>query len=192
MGITKKLLRKISSGVSSVSGRGKPADRAASRDEAEKEVLLVRLGGMVVLASIVSEFCHRATEDPRLQKFFAGVDPRALSAHQKRFFAMAFTSIDKDKAEQTIRRAHTRLFSMGLNEVHFDIFTEHLSQTLRDRGFGDAIVVEATAVVLPLREIFREVALGYSAQQSVMSATPPFPFTSENEVTNLQQVVRGA
>ena len=179
MGITKKILRKLSSSVSVVSGRSKPAadrDDACSnnqQDDPKKNYLLVRLGGMAALGSIVHEFCHRVTEDPSLQTFFRGVDPRALSAHQKRFFTMAFTAINYEKAEETIRTTHTRLFSMGLSEVHFDIFVNHLSQTLKDRGFGDAIIEEVTAVVAPLREVFRDSSLEYTTSQTKNTEPQP-------------------
>lgn len=195
MGITKILLRKLSSGVSAASGRGSKshhgsADRShPQQNQPNQDLLLDRLGGMVVLGSIVNEFCHRATQDPKLQPFFVGVDHRVLTAHQKRFFAMAFTSINKQKAEQSIRRAHTRLFAMGLSEVHFDIFIHHLSQTLRDRGFGEAIVAEAKAVVAPLREVFRDVSLEYRAARSSAAISST---TSEQGTMNLPQMTLGA
>jgi len=120
--------------------------------------LLDRLGGMAVLDSIVKEFCNRVTRDNRLQVFFEGVDPRLLIVHQKRFFAMAFTTVNEESAVATIRRAHHSLFVSGLNEIHFDVVVGHLKQTLADRGFSPAIVDEAIGTIAPLRGVFQSLA----------------------------------
>ncbi|CAB9502338.1 Cyanobacterial globin family [Seminavis robusta] len=152
-----KLLRRISGG-STEDGSGHTEDSRRSshseqkqqekqRQQEKQQYLLTRLGGMVVLGSIIQEFCRRAIEDERLSQFFAGVDPRVLTAHQTRFFTLAFTRPNREQAEIVIRRRHQRLFALGLSEVHFDVFTTHLEETLRDRGFGDAIVAEANAAI---------------------------------------------
>ncbi|CAB9497402.1 whole genome shotgun sequence [Seminavis robusta] len=136
----------------------------------QEDILLNRLGGMIVLGSIANEFCRRVTEDPILKTFFAGLDPRVLTAHQKTFFAMAFTGTKKDVNEIiAIRAAHQRLFAQGLDHTHFDIFATHLAETLTDRGFRASIVDEAKAALVPIREIFRDAAEDYRSGQFMAS-----------------------
>ena len=134
------------------------SDSSSTSERKREEYLLERLGGMVALKSIIQEFCRRVTRDRLLQPFLQDADPRVLTAHQERFFAMAFTKVDVANATIVIRRAHRRLFARGLCEEHFDVFVSHFAQTLRDRGFGAAIVEEALDILAPLREVFQNAA----------------------------------
>lgn len=134
---------------------------SSSSASTEPQYLLERLGGMVALKCIVQEFCRRVVQDPRLQHFFRGVDPRLLTAHQERFFSLAFTKVNVEGASKAIRTGHRRLWSQGLCQEHFDLFVQHLAATLKDRGFGEAIVQEALGILAPIREIFRQAAQEY-------------------------------
>ena len=55
-----------------------------------------------------------------------------------------------------IQRVHRHMFAQGLSEMHFDVFVQHFADTLRDRGFSEAIVIQSLSILLPLRQIFRE------------------------------------
>ena len=156
MSTKESIVRRIHNSISSTFSVGSSRGGSSSFGHDNKtEYLLDRLGGMTALAAIVQEFCRRNMEDPRLRRFFVGVDPRLLTAHQKKFFAMAFTTIELNDGQDIILRRHESLFELGLNESHFDIVLGHLEETLRDRGFVDVIVQEAISVVAPLREVFR-------------------------------------
>lgn len=145
-----------------------------SLQEKEKPLLLDWLGGMTALNSIVHEYCRRVIKDPELERFFEGVDPRIITAHQVLFFQMAFTKIDShQKAELVIRSTHQRLFAIGLSEYHFDIFSRHVEETLRDRGFCSLIVQEALGVIAPLRIVFEEEAKRHCEQTGLVPCKHP-------------------
>ncbi|CAB9497410.1 truncated hemoglobin GlbN [Seminavis robusta] len=139
-----------------------PFSRSQQQQHQQQEdgYLLDRLGGMPMLNSIVNDFVNRSGTDPRLIPFYEGVDYRILSEHQKRFFAMAFTKVPETAhLELVIKKRHQHLFVKGLNESHFDIMVgEHLVGALRDRGFNDAVINEATTIIAPLRKVFEKAA----------------------------------
>lgn len=131
----------------------------------QKPYLLEELGGFAALSAIMQEFGRRLTKDPMLQPFFQEVNPQVLTAHQERFFAMAFTEVNVLQASLVIRKAHKHLFEMGLCEDHFDVFTQHFEETLMDRGFADSIVDQAMDALQPLREIIQDAAEDFQEEQ---------------------------
>ena len=122
----------------------------------EPQTLLEQLGGMVALASLAQEFCRRVSADATLQRFLDGYEVRAQKAHQKTFFAMAFTQVPDEMTIQIIKEQHMHVFEQGLNAGHFDRVLQHLVDTLRSRGFNDAIVLQAISNIAPLRTYFED------------------------------------
>lgn len=127
--------------------------QSQSKNE-RKPYLLEQLGGMAALNSMVLEFSKRISEEESLEEFFRDVNPRLVHAHHERFFAIAFTDVNLPQAALVIQKTHKDLFARGLCEQHFDTFVRHFAETLKDRGFGDAIVKKIMSVVVPLRDIF--------------------------------------
>ena len=125
-------------------------------DEKREPYLLEELGGLVALKSFIQEFARRVIRDPLLKPFLMQADPRVLSAHQERFFAMALTEVNVENARAVIRKSHMALFADGLDEEHFDAFSQHLLDTLQDRGFGFKILDKVMQTISPLRQIFQD------------------------------------
>eukprot|EP00540_Astrosyne_radiata_P012034 CAMPEP_0116844558 /NCGR_PEP_ID=MMETSP0418-20121206/12763_1 /TAXON_ID=1158023 /ORGANISM="Astrosyne radiata, Strain 13vi08-1A" /LENGTH=220 /DNA_ID=CAMNT_0004475541 /DNA_START=73 /DNA_END=735 /DNA_ORIENTATION=+ len=122
-----------------------------------QRLLLDRIGGATALELAVEKCYARLIADKRLKDFFVGVNIEALMTHQVRFMLMAFTHIPKSVDVHTlIVTKHSRLFDMGLSEVHFDIFAEHFTATLQELNIDEALIDEALVTVVPLRPCFEE------------------------------------
>jgi len=123
--------------------------------------LFERIGGQSALDAAVELFYERLLQEPSLSIFFEGVDIRKLKAHQYIFMEMAFNDripAGTDVA-QLMARAHRRLFSMGLNETHFDTVATVLVGTLKTLGVQEQLIKEVVSVVAPLRVTFEDNAL---------------------------------
>mmetsp|Transcript_33741 Transcript_33741/g.107835 ORF Transcript_33741/g.107835 Transcript_33741/m.107835 type:complete len:117 (-) Transcript_33741:151-501(-) len=57
--------------------------------------------------------------------------------------------------EKVIADKHSRLFSRGLDESHFDMVAAHFAATLRDLQVKPDLIDKAIAVLAPLRPIFQ-------------------------------------
>jgi truncated hemoglobin YjbI len=149
--------------------------------------LLEELGGMVVLKSIIQEFCRRILKDPVFELFFQGSDmcPHQFTAHQERFFAMAFTDVNLPQASLVIRGAHRSLFEKGLSEDHFDMFLNHFAETLADRGFAEAIIRHASGILAPIRDIFEDAAEDFAP---VASLRPERAYATQRRRSSLRNV----
>lgn len=169
----------ISSGKNMMGNSSSQSERLRSMDDSsrtasgtrrstpqQEETLLDRLGGMPLLASVVSEFCRRVCADSTLQQFFEGVDIRVLSAHQRRFFAVAFGGKVPENVHDIVKRKHRHLFRRGLNETHFDRVAQHLVGVLTCRGFNEAIIHEAVGSIAVLRTVFEQGAAEYNINQA--------------------------
>mmetsp|Transcript_1345 Transcript_1345/g.3389 ORF Transcript_1345/g.3389 Transcript_1345/m.3389 type:complete len:136 (-) Transcript_1345:562-969(-) len=119
--------------------------------------LLERIGGDDALKAAVSAFYGRVLADERLQKFFEGVDPKKLEAHQFRFLKLALTKVPKSvNVLELIQTKHSRLFDMGLNETHFDMVAAHLVEALKSLGVSEEHINEIVGIVGPLRAVFEK------------------------------------
>ncbi|MBL8606216.1 MAG: group 1 truncated hemoglobin, partial [Myxococcales bacterium] len=90
-----------------------------------------RIGGAAAVDAAVDIFYRKVLGDPRISRFFDGVDMDAQAAKQKAFFTMALggpnTYTGKD-----MRAAHAHLVKDGLNDGHFDAVVEHVGATLTE------------------------------------------------------------
>ena len=119
--------------------------------------LLDRIGGDAALEAAVDQFYARVVVDPKLSEFFEGADLAFLKQHQRKFMKLAFTKVPEGlDVPQFIMNKHERLFSMGLNEEHFDLVAGHLVATFQALQVKQPLIDEAVAIVGPLRGAFEE------------------------------------
>lgn len=89
--------------------------------------------------------------DDRVSRFFEGADMDRQRSKQKVFLTMAFggpnsyTGLD-------MRRGHTHLVKMGLNDSHFDAIIELFGATLKDMGVGDDLIGQVAAIAESTRD----------------------------------------
>jgi truncated hemoglobin YjbI len=118
--------------------------------------LFEKIGGEPALEVAVEIFCEKVISDPYLIDFFHGLNIDQFKAHQLVFMRTALS--DNDCGSELLERvyeSHSRLFSSGLNETHFDVVVDHLSQTLKELHVKPKYIKEIhSQVLLPFREIF--------------------------------------
>ena len=120
-----------------------------------------------------------------------------MQVHQVNFITAALTNIPDDfDSEEKLLKGHERLFLMGLNEFHFDIFVWHLTAALREAQVEQTLVQEVAAVVSPFRKIFREGAEKCNKPKEkrrspdegvVKSVRPPPREPTKNETVNHEE-----
>lgn len=138
-------------------------------DEAQREVLLDRLGGESALKTTVYDFYSRLLEDEQLAPFFKGHDMKALKEHQIKFLTIAFTHIPEDlDVAKLIAEKHMKLFEKGLNETHFDLVAGHLVATLEHLNVPKSEIEEVVGIVGSLREVFESNAKKVEARKEVL------------------------
>lgn len=109
-----------------------------------------RIGGAAAVDAAVDIFYRKVLGDPRISRFFDGVDMDAQAAKQKAFFTMALggpnTYTGKD-----MRAAHAHLVKDGLNDGHFDAVVEHVGATLTELKVPAATIAAIAAKLGGLR-----------------------------------------
>ncbi|MFV0444045.1 MAG: group I truncated hemoglobin [Planctomycetaceae bacterium] len=93
--------------------------------------LYEQVGGAPAIDRLIEEFYARIQADPVLQPFFAGIAMDRLKHMQKEFFAAALDG-PITASEIDIARAHA---GRGIQTRHFNIYVQHLLQTLQEHGF---------------------------------------------------------
>ena len=110
--------------------------------------LYERLGGAPAIHAVVEDFYRRLLDDPDLKGFFDGIDMEHQKRQQVKFLTAAFGGPNEYQG-RSMHDAHRHL---GITEFHFDRVAEHLVQTLRDAGVGQAEIDEIVALVGPLKK----------------------------------------
>lgn len=111
----------------------------------QNQSLFEQLGGEIAVNTAVDIFYRKMISDPRVSRFFSGVDMAKQAAKQKAFLTMAFggphnyTGLD-------MRKGHAHLIEQGLNDEHVDIVIEHLGDTLRELGVADNLIAQVAAI----------------------------------------------
>lgn len=95
--------------------------------------LYERLGGSEAIGAAVDAFHDRVADDDRVNHYFDGVDMATLLRHQKEFFADG-TGGPVDYTGSEIAAVHAPL---GIDGEDFEIFVEHLEETLVSFGVPD-------------------------------------------------------
>lgn len=112
--------------------------------------LFERLGGASAIEAAVAIFYRKVLADPRISRFFEGVD-MTRQAGKQRAFLTALMGGPNAYTGQDLRTGHRRLVAQGLTDIHFDAVIDHLAVTLRELGAAEADIVEAGALAAAAR-----------------------------------------
>ncbi|KAJ9457925.1 Group 1 truncated hemoglobin GlbN [Diplonema papillatum] len=118
-------------------------DDVLCRGEDGRGSLYDRLGGAAAVRAAVDKFYEKVLADPRVRRFFDGVDMQKQRTMQTAFLTFALGG-PANYTGRSMRDAHRTLVTeSGLSDVHFDAILEHLTLTLKELGVGDRDVEEA-------------------------------------------------
>ena len=110
------------------------------------------IGGDEVVGRAVETFYEKLTADPALADFFESADVAGLKTHQRMFLTAALGGPDAYEGRD-MRAAHAHL---DVSDTDFDLFLEHLAETLVDVGATPERVAELLERLSVLRlEIVR-------------------------------------
>lgn len=115
------------------------------------------LGGESTVSAAIQTVTTRMLADSCLAFFIVRQDFVASQDSLVEFFSSALTyGIPDDTAliDEAVADQLQRLFTMGLNEKHFDLMLGHLVLTLDSFGVHRSVTVEVIRVVRPLRKAF--------------------------------------
>ena len=105
------------------------------------------IGGGNLVEEAVEAFYARLRADPILGGFFEGADQAQLETHQAMFITAALGGPDA-YGGRDMRAAHAHL---AITDRDFDLFLEHLAQTLTDLGAPADRIADAMETLAPLR-----------------------------------------
>ncbi|KAK9835399.1 hypothetical protein WJX81_007007 [Elliptochloris bilobata] len=106
-----------------------------------------RLGGRPAVLAAVELLYQKMLADPRLSKFFVGVDMEKLLAHQVAFLTLVFGGCQQYLAP-SLANAHAHLIrEQGLTVEHFDMVLEHLGDALEELDAALHELAEASDLV---------------------------------------------
>ena len=120
--------------------------------------------GEEALSLVVNEFYDTFTKEPRLEKFFVGIDEKKLRNHQLLFLTQLFSGkLAGGFTEKHIYASHKSLIlNKGLNQYHFNFLQTHLLASLRKYNVPEDITGRVLSLLLPFRELFKKVTSRYS------------------------------
>ena len=84
-------------------------------------------------------------QDPRISRFFKGVDMAKQAAKQKAFLTMAFGG-PNNYTGLDMRKGHAHLVKRGLDDSHFDAVVEDLGATLKELKVPDHLIAQVAAI----------------------------------------------
>ena len=120
-------------------GQGRASGTGAALLEAamsatDSPSLYERIGGAPVVDELIEAFYVRVLADPLLAPFFHDTPLERLRRMQKEFFAMALGGPVTYSGRSLAHAHHGR----GIGREHFAHFVQHLLETLKDIGVGEA------------------------------------------------------
>lgn len=120
--------------------------------------------GKEALSLVVNEFYDTFTKEPRLEKFFVGIDEKKLRNHQLMFLTQLFSGkLAGGFTDKHIYESHKSLIvNKGLNQYHFNFLQTHLLASLRKYKVPEEIIDRVLSLLLPFRELFKKVTSRYS------------------------------
>lgn len=107
--------------------------------------LYERLGGAPAIDAAVNVFYRKVLADPRINRFFEGVDMERQAAKQKAFLTMV-TGGPASYTGKDMREGHKHLVAQGLNDSHVDAVIDNLGATLKELGVSDSEIAEVAAL----------------------------------------------
>ena len=113
--------------------------------------LFEKLGSEKAVDAAIDGFYERVLRDPRINRFFAGIDMETQSRKQKAFLTMVFGG-PNNYSGRSMTAAHAKLVEIGLNDSHFDAVVEHLGAALKHLGVADELISEVAAIAESTRD----------------------------------------
>jgi hemoglobin len=104
------------------------------------------LGGAPAIAAALDGYHPKVLADPKLSRFFAGVDIDKLKIRIGAFFAMA-TGGPGGYAGPGLREVHARFVAKGINDEVFDSFVGLFEGVLQELGVPDSNVAQVMALL---------------------------------------------
>jgi len=113
--------------------------------------LYEQLGGAPAVETAVEIFYRKMLGDPRVASFFDGVDMDRQMAKQGAFLTMVMGG-PNHYTGRDMRTSHAALVSRGLSDLHVDVVIQHLGDTLRELGVGEAQIAQVAALANSVRD----------------------------------------
>ena len=110
-----------------------------------------QLGGQEAVNAAVDIFYRKVLRDPRINRFFEGVDMDKQIAKQKAFLTMVFGG-PANYTGKDMRSGHAHLLKMGLNDSHVDAVIELLGQTLTELGVAQPLIDQVAGLANSVRD----------------------------------------
>ncbi|MCF8060540.1 MAG: group 1 truncated hemoglobin [Bacteriovoracaceae bacterium] len=107
--------------------------------------LFQRIGGRDAVNAAVDVFYKKVLADNRINRFFEGIDMEAQRRKQIMFLTYAFGGPNNYDG-QSMRDAHAKMVTKGLNDSHFNAVVENLGATLKELGVADELIQEAAGI----------------------------------------------
>lgn len=108
------------------------------------------LGGEPAVDAAVKLFYEKVLADNTINYFFDGVDMKRQMKMQKAFLSYVFGGPNNYNGK-TMKEAHSRVASSGLNNNHFDTVLSHLGDTLSELGVAQEAIKEAAGIAETVR-----------------------------------------
>ena len=105
------------------------------------------IGGDDSVAEAVEKFYAKLQADPVIAEFFSSTDVAKLKSHQRMFLTAALGGPDAYEGRD-MRAAHAHL---PITDADFDLFLQHLGETLAEIGTAPARIAAVLDAVAPLR-----------------------------------------
>ncbi len=128
---------------------------SAFRLKRANKTLYEKLGGETGIDAAVSILYRKVLSDDQISGFFEGLCMQYQTYKLKVFLTMVFDGPIKYTGK-SLREAHAKLVDDGLNDTHFDLLLNHLSETLTEL---DVPAPELTQVI-DIAESVRNDVLG--------------------------------
>ncbi|MDZ4774169.1 MAG: group 1 truncated hemoglobin [Planctomycetota bacterium] len=113
--------------------------------------LYQRLGGAAAMEKAVDRFYRRMLKDPRVARFFEGVDMQQQAAKQRGFLTMV-TGGPHAYTGKDMRDGHAHLLAKGLDDSHVDVVIEHLGAILLELGASPADITQVAELANSVRD----------------------------------------
>eukprot|EP00798_Chlamydomonas_sp_ICE-L_P028922 gene28922-biopygen32804 len=170
-------LRPVFDPVENGTAAAKTETAVAAKAPEPKEPLLTRIGGTPAVQATVDAFYNKVLADPLLAPFFKDVDMTRQRDMQVKFVSMAFGSGAQYAATNMFKVHEKMIREQGLGLEHFDAVAGHLVASMKQLGVPQALIDEATVVVLTLRPVFDPVENGTAAAktETAVAAKAPEP-----------------
>lgn len=105
------------------------------------------MGGEGLVPEAIEKFYARLKSDPIIGEFFEHADLAKLKTHQRMFLTAALGGPDAYEGRD-MRASHVHL---KITDTDFDLFLQHLGDTLAELGAAPERVAEVLKALAPLR-----------------------------------------